>query len=347
MRRELAFFAAGIALGSRAGALRRLLRRPSREPGAAEVVVPSDNGFRLGPLTTGYVSLEGDGTRTIAEDRVHVAVTPEDVELPPELREWREQERARLDARNGGRTWNGLRFAVADFAIGRHGESEDPELWLTLKHSEYVNFLATQQLDRAFADGTTPRSRYLAGRSPADVPDFMSNSFGAHVAVITADDRLLLAKRGDAVAVQPGLWAASVSEGLARGMDGEAPGPHALARRGLHEELALDADEYDLELLSVGVATTVHQWVGLFTATLRTLTLQDLLDRLSRGSADPWENSAFEVVELTPEAVLSTLLREDRRERWISVVPPLLHFALVRRFGRAAVEQELAAVLRG
>ncbi|MGY1636891.1 hypothetical protein ACI78V_09580 [Geodermatophilus sp. SYSU D00742] len=307
---------------------------------------PELPGFRIGPLRTGYVGVDGDGSRVIPEENVSVTVDPTDVELPADLRAWRAEAGAALEA--AGR-WNGARYAVVTCSAGRSGDREEPVLRIRLRHSDYLNFRTTQQVDRPFDDGTTPRSRYLAGRSLREMPDFMANSLGAHVAVVTADDLLVVSRRSEGVAVQPGLWSAAVSEGLSRGMDGAPDAPpsiYGLARRGMDEELAVDEHEYSLELLSVGLATTVHQWVALFVARLHSLTWDQLSDRLSRGSADPWEHSEHDTVEFAPGPVLAMVLDPARRDSWTPASVPAFYYALVRRWGRAGVERAVEELTR-
>jgi hypothetical protein len=337
-----------IAAGIRAR-LRSLLGR--NESGSAPAVESTGgtdrpDGFRLGPLYTGYISVEGDGSRAIDEHNVHVTVDPSEVVLPGDFAPWRAECESSAAARG---VWNGPRYAVVSCAVSRTRDREDPILSLQLKYSDYLNFLTTQQLDREFADGSTPRSRYLASRPITEHPDFMANSFGAHVAVVTADDKLVLARRSAKVTVQPGLWSAAVAEGLSRSIDGSAETPpsiYDLARRGMDEELALDVEDYTLELLSVGLATTVHQWVALFAARLESLTWSALSDRLSRGSADPWEHSAHAVVDFAPRPVLTRMLEAGRSDGWTPAAVPALYYVLVRRFGRGRVDRQLESMLR-
>lgn len=306
-------------------------------------------GFRLGPIYSGYVAIEGDGSRVIIEDDVHVEVDPTMVELPDDLERRRAEIEAALPNEQDQPFWEAPRYAVVSCRPGRFGDQEDPEVWLRLQHSTYLKFLATQQVDLPFSDGSTPRSRYLSCRSIPDMPAFMANSFGAHIAVVTADRRMVVVQRGHGLAVQPGLWSASVSEGLSRGLDGPdgaAPSIFALARRGLDEELRVDADEGTLELLSVGLCTTIHQWVALFVIRLYELTYDELADRLSRGSADPWELAQCEAVQFDPEVLLRYLIRPDRATRWTPAGPPAFYYALVREFGRATVDRTLERILR-
>ncbi|MHB8187602.1 MAG: hypothetical protein ACYDDU_16305 [Dermatophilaceae bacterium] len=212
-----------------------------------------------------------------------------------------------------------------------------------------MNFLTTQQLDRKFSDGTTPRERYIAGRPVTEVPDFMSNSLGAHVAIITADHHIVFSQRSSNVAVQASMWSSSIGEGLSRELDNEGQGQpnlYSVARRGIREELGLDPSDYDLELMAFGLETTVHQWVGLFAATLKTIKWEELCERLGRGVQDSMEHSNHEAVVFNPREALKYLLREDRIDNWSPMTPALCYYALCRRFGKRYVERELAHLKR-
>jgi hypothetical protein len=323
-------------------------RRRRRRDRSTPVEFAED--FRLGPISTGFQVVEGDGTRAIFEHNVHIQVDARDVELPAELAPWRAEKAAEMAERAGaGPLWNGLRYAVSKVAVSRAGPREEPEIWMTLKHSNYLNFLTTQQLDRALPDGSTPRSRYLDGRSISELPDFMANSLGAHVALITADDFLVFSRRGPDVAVQPSMWSSSMGEGLDRNLDSEGTGPpslYSVAHRGLREELGVERGQYKLELLAVGLARPVHQWVGLFTAQLTDLSWADLAEGRARGVQDPWEHGHHEAVRFYPDRVLEFILDERRRDKWTPMSPPLYYYALVKDFGRLRVERELRRLTR-
>src|SRR5690348_3656866 len=130
-----------------------------RSEGPADVEL-----FRLGPLQTPTYILEGDGEQVINEQSIQIRIDPEDVVLPAEMAEWRQEfldEQEEKKRKSQDYFWNGLNYAVAHFGVSRSVIDEDPEVSLLLRHSDYATFWATQQLDRRFADGTTPRSRYL------------------------------------------------------------------------------------------------------------------------------------------------------------------------------------------
>ncbi len=300
--------------------------------------------FRLGPLGTPCQIIEGTGEEPIAEERVRVLVTPQPVELPAEVAAWRaEIEREQLRRYREGRPhqWLGLRYAVEDLVISRVPPLESPAVTLRLKHSDYYTFLAAQQLDRAFRDGSTLRVRYLDGTDPFDVPDFLRSSFGLNAAVVTADDWLVVARRSDRTGVGRGQWNSSANEGLDRRLDGKDGAPPNLFRamaRGLREELRLDPDQHETRLLAFAVVTTLAQWCALYLTRL-TLDRATFEENLGHGVPDAWENRHFDYVRFDPEHVLPYLVRPDRRDAWAPAAPPLFYLALVNAYGRARVDE--------
>lgn len=308
--------------------------------------------FRLGPLHTPMVIVEGDGEQVINEQSIRVIVDPIDVQLPAEMAGWVKEIRAEQKRKQDvGQAyfWNGLNYAVTALTISRTPVDESPEVSLHLAHGDYYTFLASQQLDRPFTDGSTPRSRYLTLSGPRAAPDFMCCSFGTNVAMVTSDNLLVVQQRAGGVGSQPGTWSSSANEALSRNLDSRgrtAPDLYEVMRRGIAEELSIDKSEYRLEMLAFTIDVERQQWGALFVAFLHELTGQDVLDRRGRGAPDKWEHDQMDLVRFEIEPVVRYLLRPDRRDNWSSVGPPLFYVALVRRYGRATVERRAARVIR-
>lgn len=309
------------------------------------------DGFRLGPLVTTLCIVEGDGDQVINEQSCRVVVTHEEVHLPAEVAAWRREIEQDQDIRRvHGRQhhWNGLRYAVTGLTVSRTVIDECPEICLRLELADYYTFLAAQQLDRPMDDGTTLRSRYEQC-SPEELPAFLCCSFGTNVAVVSADDRVVFARRSAAVGSRPGVWNASANEGLSRSLDSRgrtSPNLYDVARRGVAEELCIDRHEYRLELLAFAIDRRLNQWCALFVAFAHELTGQQILDRRARGIADKWENDRLEVERFDIEHVIKYLLRPDRRNAWAPAAPPLYYLALARRYGRAHLEHRTGRALR-
>lgn len=308
--------------------------------------------FALGPLRTSALIVEGDGVSPIPPEGIHVQVLDGEVELPSDMARWRDEiaeESERLRAEGGTPPWNGLRYAIESLDISRTALDETPEVRLRLRPTDYYTFLAAQQLDRRLPDGTTPRSRYLDPDEPLKAPSFLQCSLGVNIAVITADDMLVVTQRSDRVRMAPGVWNSSVNEGLARHIDSSgrsAPDLHAVARRGMREELSLDSHEYSLDLLAFVLDVDRQSWSAHFSARLKDLSSSGLRTRMSRGVADRWEHQTIDFVPFNPARVVRYLLRNDRIHRWAATAPALYHLALVHAFSRSAVERAEAQILR-
>ncbi|MFJ7064611.1 hypothetical protein [Streptomyces sp. NPDC101115] len=333
-----------------AGAVRSLAYRRQQQ-GAGGPVAWST--FSLGPLRTSALIVEGDGDRAIAPESVHVQVLEGEVRLPEEMADWRAEieaeERRAAEAGERAPVWNGPRYAVEAVDVSRTALDEQSEVHLRLRPTDYFTFLAAQQLDRRFADGTTPRGRHLDPSDPLAAPAFLQCSFGANIAVVTADDLLVVTRRSDRVRTGSGFWNSSVNEGLARHIDSagrNAPDLHAVARRGMREELALEPHEYGLELLAFVLDVDRRQWAAHFYARLNELTGEGLRERMGRGVADRWEHQAIEYVPFRTADVTRFLLDPERLHRWAPVAPSLFHLALVHVHGRGSVERAQAQVLR-
>jgi hypothetical protein len=310
------------------------------------------NSFRLGPLVTDCVIVEGDGGAVIDEASIYVAVNPKLVELPDELRPWLHEVEVQQEAlRAEGRphAWNGENYALERLSIARNPVDERPELFVRLRHADFYTTLAAQQLDRVLPSGLTVRQKYVEGKRLADVPTFLSCSLSASMAVVTSDGQLLLSKRSEDVSLFPGLWGASATEGVSRTIDSQgrgAPNLYDVARRGLSEELAISATEVELSLLGAAVATTKHLWTFVFIARLRSLSAEQLRERWSRGSPDAWEHAEHAFVKFEPRYVVRHVIEGALGGGWASWTPVVYYLALVNEFGRERTERAIAEVSR-
>ncbi|MBT2439888.1 hypothetical protein J7E93_07065 [Streptomyces sp. ISL-36] len=309
--------------------------------------------FSLGPLHTSALIVEGDGDRAIAAESIHIQVLDGEVALPEEMAGWRDEIEAEENRAGaaGDRTpvWNGPRYAVDSLDVSRTALDEQSEVHLRLRPTDYYTFLAAQQLDRRLPDGSTPRSRYLDPEDPLTAPAFLQCSFAVNVAVVTSDHLLVVSRRSNRVRMAPGVWNSSVNEGLSRHIDSSgrnAPDLHAVARRGMREELSLEPHEYTLSLLAFVLDVDKRHWSAHFYARLGDMTGDQLQARLSRGVADRWEHQTIEYVPFRSVDVARYLLRPDRIHRWAPLAPALFHLALVHVHGRTSVERAEAQAVR-
>lgn len=313
---------------------------------------PAWRTFSLGPLHTSALIVEGDGESSISPESVYIQVLDEEIELPSDMAGWRaelEEENARGRTEGRAPMWNGPRYAVESLDVSRTALDEHPEVHLRLRPTDYFTFLAAQQLDRRLPDGTSPRSRYLDPDDPLSAPAFLQCSFAVNVAVVTADDMVVVSRRSDRVRMAPGVWNSSVNEGMSRHIDSSgrsAPDLHAVARRGMREELSLEPHEYSLELLAFVLDTDKRHWSAHFYARLKDLTREGLQTRMSRGVADRWEHQTIDYVPFRPATVVKYMLRADRVHRWAPLAPALFHLALVHVYNRTPVERATAQIVR-
>jgi hypothetical protein len=308
---------------------------------------------------------EGDGTRPILEENVRVRYRPERVDFPEEIGDWRREvaeREARKEAAGEPHLWNNPRFAVERLVVTRTHVLEEPVATLALCDADYYDFLATSiNLDRRQRDGVTLREEYLERKDPVEAPAFMSCSFGVNVAVETGPDRKMIFSRRSARVAGPNTqrWNSSANEGLARNHDLPADGSpmslHAVARRAIKEELAVQArDSVDLELLGFGLDLRNNQWAAFFRAVLTDLREEELLNRWSKGVEDKWEHDGHTFVRAEPEEVFDFMLNQPE-EAWTPCGPALFYLALVRgavlarggdAAGRLDIEEAERRVLR-
>jgi len=151
------------------------------------------------------------------------------------------------------------------------------------------------------------------------------------------------------VKIRPGVWNASISEGLSRSIDSrgrDVPELHAVARRGLKEELALERTEYELDLLAFVLDCDLNHWAAVFIAQSDVVTQQTLEARWTRGVPDRWEHEEFAFAPFTVASVAQFMLDPARRDNWAPIAPAVYYLALVNMFGRTRVERTIARLTR-
>ncbi|WP_250030266.1 hypothetical protein [Paractinoplanes maris] len=308
--------------------------------------------FSIGHVDTPLLIVEGDGEQVIDEQRVSVRIEPRFVEVPDEVAAWAHEigkEQDRLEAEGRQRFWNGKNYAVKGLTISRTIDEERPEICLQLQESDYFTFLATKDHERHLSDGSTLRGKYIGDRDYEDVPPFMSSSFGTNVALISADDQLIVARRSNHVGSRPGVWNSSANEAMSRDLDPDGRNPpdiYRVMRRGIREELGVDEREYLLELLAISLDTDMHQWGALFVGTLRSMKGSEVIAKRSRGVADKFENTELKLIPFDPDSVFRFIGEEWDRNMLAPHTPALCYLALVNKFGRRQVERKAERALR-
>lgn len=311
-------------------------------PAAAMTHTFPDRFTLLNGVTDCHV-YEGDGTRPILEENVHVIHQARRVDQPLVVRQWRDEieaEETRKAAAGEPHRWNHPRFAVESVVVSRSLTEAEAVVTLNLLDADYYDFLAaTLNLDRPLDPDTsaTLRTMFLENSS-LNAPPFLSCGMGVTVSVETgADSRMVFARRSAGTVGYPRRWNAPVSQRLSRRHDVSADGStislHAAAHRGLREELGvLPEDAVDLELLGFGLDLRIHQWTAFFRAVLPDLGEADLRGRWSRGPRDKWEHDLHAFVPADPDSVLDFILKQP--EGWTPCAPAGLYLALVRGAAR-------------
>jgi nucleoside phosphorylase/tetratricopeptide (TPR) repeat protein len=312
--------------------------RAALESLAAHDVRPSNRSV-LGTIAAGFNVLTGDGSRAIREENIHVELDPHEVMLPAELDPWRRELLVKMREQ---RSWNAHVYAVVKATANIDAHDGEPRISLTVRHSDYLNVHTARQLDRSLPDGSTLRKRYLRGGPSFNIPDFMSSGVCAHVAVVTADDFLVVSRHHRSIEYMPQSWREPVAEMMnrVRVEDVEPPSLHATARRGLAEELSLRRDQYGLHLLAFGLTRSLT-WAGLFLAELN-MTWAHLSAALERFN-NMHDGIDYRAVKFGPDQVADFVLTEGQERDW-STTLPVFYFALTKRFGQARVQRALTGL---
>lgn len=251
--------------------------------------VSASTHLHLGNLQiTDWDILDGFSNRGM---RVITVVDESDVNLPDDLKVLRKQIESELQQKALDRVRAadaGERYALVGLCFNRADDRfESNTCRLDLKHSDYLNFLATSgSLDRKIpTDARTVREKYFSNIDPRIIEQgFLFHSFGVNIAVVTSDNQLVMIRRSKNVAVLPGVFNSSVNEGLSRGLDLELDRSVSIQNvglRGLHEELRVEADEVvEYKLTSIGFSRKWCQYGALGYARL-SITFETLTKRLA------------------------------------------------------------------
>jgi hypothetical protein len=337
--------------------LRRMEKKRMRSRGKSEAdklasgVQGRDATFSFGPLRTTILVVDGNGETPYRPRNIQVRVENKAVSLPPELRAIRKQIERREDRKREAGSqylWNGLNFAVDSFSVTRTGLTEESEVSLGLKLSDYYTFLAAKEsLDKYVPKyGKTVREQYLEPFYWSRPVSFLSSSFGVNISVVTADDQLVVCRRSEVVGSRPLEYTVSANEGLSRGIDDQGgvhvPDLYACGYRALDEELGVEKWDVDkLEILAFVVDLQLHQWGCLGWARLSDMTYSELRERHVRAAKDRFENIELDSVPFTPRAVADYVLEPNRRAYWYGGAPVSFYLALVLNFGRRSVERSI------
>src|SRR5260370_38266287 len=105
-----------------------------------------DKYFTFGKITKVELMRDGDGTGLYLAYHVRSHYIPVALELPEEFQARKEQiarEQEERMAAGDSYQWNGERYSLVKFNIGRDPANEDMTLGLWFRPSDYCTFLAT------------------------------------------------------------------------------------------------------------------------------------------------------------------------------------------------------------
>jgi hypothetical protein len=301
--------------------------------------------FTFGKIKTAELLLDGDGTGVYLPHHIRSHYIPVPLELPEEIATRKEritQEQEERKAQGDSYQWNGERYNLVKFNIGRDPQSEDMNLGLWFRPSDYYTFLATSTI----AQDQQVREKYLAAVEWDEAVPVFGQSFSVLLTIVTCDGQTIFVQRGKGLGCRPSVFDVSLAEGLSRPADrsstSQAPDVYRCAIRGLAEELGLqepaDFSASDILFLSFAVDTEFCMW-GLFGMVKLKRSMEEVLENLRRSVRDRFEHRRVFSAPFTPEEVCCFVFSHEPFSPGGLVC---LYHALVHEFGREEVERVLS-----
>jgi transcriptional regulator with XRE-family HTH domain len=302
--------------------------------------------FTFGNIKTTELILDGDGTSVYLPQHIHAHYIPVPLELPAELQAAKEriaQEQEERKAQGDAYQWNGERYNLVKFNLGRDPANEDMTLGLWFRPSDYYTFLAAS----TSLQDPKLRAKYLVGVEWDEALPLLAHSFSVLLTLVTSDGHTILVQRGKSMGCRPNAFDVSLAEGLSRPVDrdatSQAPDVYRCALRGLAEELGLQApadfSPSDILFLSFAVDTEFCMW-GLFGMLKIHRRVEEVLENLQRGVRDRFESRRVFSVPFTPEEVCAFVFSHEPFSPGGLVC---LYHALVHEFGKEQVNKVIAS----
>jgi transcriptional regulator with XRE-family HTH domain len=305
-----------------------------------------DRYFTFGKIKTTEIILDGDGTSVYLPQHIHSHYIPVALELPQEIQERKEQvaqEQEERKSQGDSYQWNGERYNLVKFNMGRDPANEDMILGLWFRPSDYYTFLATSALSR----DQNMREKYLADAEWDEAMPLFAHSFSILLTLVTSDGQTILVQRGKSLGCRPNVFDVSLAEGLSRPVDrgttDQAPDVYRCAIRGLAEELGLhapaDFSPSDLFFLSFAVDTDYCMW-GLFGMVKIQRRAEEILENVRRNVRDRFESRGIFSVPFTPKEVCSFVFSHEPFAPGGLVC---LYHALVHEFGSEQINAAISS----
>lgn len=314
---------------------RASLRRKPREV--------DDERFCIGYRRTSMFILDGDGETTYSPESLRAIYRDGTPDSPHEIAERIRQKEYELEeAHRAGQSkaWNGIGVGVKHLNVLRNDNEDVLAMNIEFFKSTYAGFQATV-VAIGSEDNENPEStyaRHITGTSLREPIPHFARHVGVVVCVVTSDDMVLIAKRGEAVRVRPNEFDASVVEGIEPTKDCKSQGTttgidiYATVRRGCQEELGFTPNAEKINILGFAVDTDYYQY-NFFAYVEADRTLDEFKKGRAGKAKDTWEFD-MKTVKFTPKELLLFISQE---KMW---GPAILAFywALVHRYTKNFVE---------
>jgi len=220
------------------------------------------------------------------------------------------------------RLWNGSQLAPQHVVRRRDSEFEEPRLHIELGKRDYANFLVVgETLENLAKSGLC--EEFLA--SPIEQPDpLLATDFGLIINVVTADDKVIVTRRGQAAYSWNDYWHIAVAESVTK-QDADIDGVvdfYRVIQRALREELGLEMPVETVKgiarIHSLNVHVSRHSWMLFvhinFRDTAYTFEQIQFL-RSSGGGRDHWESKELRPIKFDQISVLEELRINE--SRWV------------------------------
>lgn len=272
--------------------------------------------YRIGISETPVVILEGTPAEPYLPSRITCHLEEQPLVLSPELQLSRnlvEIEQQAIENKNGKRDFhNGAMVAFTNYHHSYTHVWEEPTLTLWFKKTDYYTFLATaMKLEDVVPSSSNPSETVRVKHLHHDTyrypdPNF-ATSFGVNLAVITSDNYLAIAKRGErGVSHYHGVHAVPVMESVNPEKDKDIYGQldvYETAKRGVFEELGgikVDKSDINIFTLQVDVRWYLYGLNGF-------VRLEHSRDEISgirtRGIREWWESPDISFISFDPQTV--------------------------------------------
>lgn len=311
--------------------------------------------YRIGKLKLEFIRWYGTGEQGREFTVKDVVCEYEDkcIPLPDEIEQIKAEivEKKVMDSKEKGYAFdNNPHYKLIKIKPSREyiNEIKDRKhkIYLTFGPTDFYTCIATNlSLDKPLFESKenpiTIRDKYLKTQNLSD-PAYLqhsplANSFGVALATITEDNKILLQKRSQQVALGPGKLTVATAEMMLRNRDVDEngkPSPFETARRCVKTELGVNIEPEEVIFLMFGVRLdyALPQALGMLRLKMRS----DELPTLHKA-VDQWEGYNFP--EEFSLANLKKYLFESQKHLISDTAKLTILLALINQYGFDKVER--------